>query len=75
MLLEIVSQLQHAFFISNTFISNARLKLTKKIKQKLSYIPSLNFCYLKIIHSRPRYHPKITEDILKNAQKQVGLFQ
>ena len=48
----------------------------KKIKQKLSYILSLNFYYLKIIHSPcPRYHPKITGDILKNAQKQVRLFQ
>ena len=37
------------FFISNTFRSNARLKLAK-IKQILSNIPRLNFCYLKIIH-------------------------
>ena len=30
----------------------------------------LNFCYLKIIHIlHLRYHPKITEHILKNNQK------
>ena len=46
------------FFINNTFISNARLKL-KKIKQILSGTLRLNFCYLKIIHTlHVRYHPK-----------------
>ena len=55
----------HAFFISNTFISNARLKLAKKIKQKLSNTLRLNFLYLKIIRFlHPRYQPKIIEDIL-----------
>ena len=33
----------HAFFISNTFISNTKLKLAKKIKQKLSNILRLNY--------------------------------
>ena len=32
-----------AFFISNTFISNTKLKLAKKIKQKLSNILRLNY--------------------------------
>ena len=33
----------------------------QKIKQILSNNPSLNFCYLKIIHIlHPRYHPHIT---------------
>ena len=46
------------FYISNTFISNARLKLAK-IKQMPSNILRLKFCYLKIILIRhPRYHPK-----------------
>ena len=50
----------HAFFISN-----ARLKLAKKIKQKLSNTLRLNFLYLKIIRFlHPRYQPKIIEDIL-----------
>ena len=37
------------FLINNTFISNTRLKLAKKIKQMLSNTLRLNFCYLKII--------------------------
>ena len=46
--------LQTFFFISNTFISNARLKSTKIV----------NFCCLKIIHFLlRRYHPKIIRDI------------
>ena len=39
----------HAFFISNTFISNASLKLPKKIKQMLSNTLKLNLWHLKII--------------------------
>ena len=40
----------HAFFISNTFISKARLKLAQKTKYMLSNTPRLIFRYLKIIH-------------------------
>ena len=63
------------FFISNTFLSTARLKLAKNqenIKQHLR----LNFCYLKIIHIlHPRYHPKITGHIIrKYANEQVCLL-
>ena len=47
------------FFISNTFISNVRLKVAK-IKQNLSNTLRLNFCYLKMIFFlHPHYHPKI----------------
>ena len=60
------------FFISNTFISNASVKLAKKIKQMLSSNLMLNFCYLKFIHIlHPHYHPKILEHILKNKQKNM----
>ena len=60
--------MNYTLFISNTFISNARLKLAKNqsnvVKQRL------NFCFLKIIHIlHPRYHPKIMGHILKNKQK------
>ena len=59
----------HAFFISNTFISNARLKWEKH-QAKLSKNLRLNFYYLKLVHFlHPRYHPKIIGDILKNVQK------
>ena len=59
----------HVFFISNTFTSNARLKLAK-IKQMLSNTLRLNFYYLKIVHIlHPRYYPKIIGHILKNKQK------
>ena len=56
-------------FISNTFISNTRLKLAK------NNFLRLNFCCWKIIcFLHPGYHQKIIGDILKNAQKQVCLF-
>ena len=60
----------HAFFISSTFISNARLKLAKKSSNTLI----LNFYYFsKIIRfpkivRYPYYHPK-KRRFLKNAQK------
>ena len=58
------------FFISNNFITNARLKLAKKVKQILSNTLRLNFWYLKIIRIlHPRYHPKIIGHILNNSQK------
>ena len=60
----------HAFFISNTFISNARLKLAKKVKQILSNTLRLNFWYLEVLGIfHPRYHPKIKGHILKNSQR------
>ena len=59
----------HAFFKSNTFISNASWNW-RKIKQKLSSTLRLNFCYLKIIcFVHPRYHSKLIGDIIKNVQK------
>ena len=49
-------QLQ-AYFVSNTFISNARLKLAENQASKLSNTLWLNCCYLKIIRFlHPRYH-------------------
>ena len=57
----------HAFFISNTFISNVRLKLAKNEAKMLSNNLRLNVSYLKITHIlHPRYHPKIIGHILKN---------
>ena len=57
------------FFISSTFISNARLKLAN-IKQMLSNTLRLNICYLEIIHIlHPRYHLKIIGYIKKNQKK------
>ena len=60
----------HTFFISNTFISKARLKLAKKITQMLCNTLRLEFCYLKIIYVlHPPHHPNILGHILKNEQK------
>ena len=65
----------HAFFISNIFISNNRLKLAKKSKQKLSNIMRLSFCYLKIIHflyksNGPEvFCKKVFLKILQNSQE------
>ena len=64
----------HFFYLSNTFISNARLKLTK-IKQMLSDTLRLNFCYLKMIHIlHPHYHPKLIGHILKIKQKNKCVY-
>ena len=59
------------FLISNTFISNARLKLAKKSpKQMLSNTLKLIFLHLKIIHILYlRYQPRTIGQILKNKQK------
>ena len=55
--------------MSNTFRGKARLKLEKNLR--------LDFCYLmKNIHILdPPYHPKITEHILKNKQKNKCVFK
>ena len=48
----------HVFFICNTFVNNAMLKLTKKITQKPSSTMRLKFYYLKIIRFlHPLCHP------------------
>ena len=59
----------HAFFIGDTFISKARLKLAKN-KQMLKNTLRLNLCYLKILHIlHSRCPPTIIGHILKNKQK------
>ena len=51
--------MSNTLFISNTFISNTRLKLTKN-KQKLSNTLRRNFCNLKIaFFLLPYYHAKL----------------
>ena len=63
------------FFISNTFISNAKLKLVKKIKEKLSNTLRLNFCFSKIFRFlHLNYYPKVIGGILKMYKEQVSLF-
>ena len=68
------------YFISKIFISNARLKLAKKLAtpklmQKLSNTLRLNIRYLKNIRFiHPRYHPKIKGDILKNVKNLYVYF-
>ena len=62
----------HVFIIKNAFITNARLKLTKKIKQMLSNTLKLNFSHLKIINTlHPCCYPKIIGHILNNTQKNI----
>ena len=59
----------HAFFISNTFISNARLKLAKN-QAKAKQRPEAEILLFKIIRFlHPCYHSKITGDVPKNKQK------
>ena len=64
-----ICKLVTRFFISNTFISNARLKLAKnqaKAKQHLE-TELLLFGNIRFLH--PCYHPKIIGDILKECTK------
>ena len=59
----------HAF-ISKTFISNPRVKLTKS--QAKPNTLRLNFCYLRIIRIfHTGYHPKMIGYILKIKQKNI----
>ena len=59
----------HAFLISNTFISNARLKFTKK-HLKAKQQPEVEILLFENYRlSSSRHHPKIIWNILKNAQK------
>ena len=58
----------HGFFKSNTFISNARLKLAKSQANAVQH-PRLNFCYLKVIQILHQYyHPKVIGHILKTKE-------
>ena len=64
-------QIMHAFFISNTFVSNSKLK---NIKQNLSNTLRLNFCYLKFISSlHARYHSK--KGLIMCHKKCVSVFK
>ena len=55
--------------ISNTSISNARLKLPRN-QAKAKQDPEAELCYFKIIHVfHQRYHAKIIEHIIKDKQK------
>ena len=58
----------HAFFISNTFISNARLKMAKNQAKAKQHLESklLLFEIIRFLHSF--YHPKII-DILRKCTK------
>ena len=57
------------FFISNSFINNARLKFAKNQAKGKQHLEAklLLFEYHWLFH--PRYHPKIIGNILKNVQK------
>ena len=57
-------------FISNTFISNAWLKLANSYAKAKPY-PEAE---LSLFESHPRYQTKIIEDIIKNVQNHVRLF-
>ena len=55
-------------FVSNTFISNARLKLAK-YQVKAKQHPEAEYLLFENICFHPCYHPKIIRDILRNEQK------
>ena len=53
------------FFISNTLISNARLKLAKN-QAKAKHHPETE---LPLFENACFFHPKMIQDILKNVEK------
>ena len=65
------SSKEYTFFINNTFISTARLKLAKYQEKATATFLRLNFCYLKIISflhtlsskNKTRYSKKILKKI------------
>ena len=57
-------------FYKQHFYKQHQTEVGGKIKQELSNIQRLNFCYLKIIHRlHSCYHTKIIGDILKKCAK------
>ena len=57
------------FFISNTFISNTRLKLAKKQVNAKQHPEAEFLLFAKYSHSSSTYCPKIKGHIQKNKQK------
>ena len=55
--------------ISNTFISNARLKFARNQAKAKQHPQAELLLFDNYLLSHPRYHPKILRDILKNMQK------
>ena len=64
----------HTFLISNTSISNARLKLERNQAKSKQHPEAelLLFENYPLLH--PRYHSKLIGNILKNAQKKTSTF-
>ena len=56
------------FFISNTFINNARLKLAK-IQANAKQHPEAELLFENYSHSSSRNHSKIIANVLRNKQK------
>ena len=59
----------HAFFISNIFISNAKLKLANNQAKARQHPEDELLLFENYSLFYPRYHPKIVEDILNNLLK------
>ena len=58
-----------AFFIGNTFISNARLKLLKNQAKAKQHPVAERLLFENYSLFHPCYHPNIIGDIFKNIQK------
>ena len=57
------------FFISNSFIRNARLKLIKNQANVKQHPEAELLVFENYSHLHPRYHPKMIGHFLKNKQK------
>ena len=65
----------HAFFISNTFISNARLKLVESQANAKQHPEAELFLFEKYPHSSFTLSSKISKNILENKQKNKCLWK
>ena len=61
------SSKEYTFFINNTFISTARLKLAKYQEKATATLSGWTFAIWKLLAFFTRYHPKIKRDILKKS--------
>ena len=64
----------HVFYISNTFISNARLKLAKNQAKAKPHLEAELLLFEIIGFSYGLYHPKLIGDIIKNVSVLMRLY-
>ena len=64
----------HAFFISNTFVSNTRQKSVKNRAKAKQHAEVELLLLVNYVVSSSTYHPKIVGDILKKCAKNKFVY-